>query len=33
MTIRYTAPTSLTVVNAVADEAIRAESPTVAAAT
>ena len=32
-TIRYAAPTSLTTVNAVADEAISAERPTVAAAT
>ena len=31
--IRYAAPTSLTTVNAVADDAISAESPTVAAAT
>src|SRR4051794_39020252 len=32
-TIRYTAPTSLIAVNAVADDAISAESPTIAAAT
>src|ERR1700760_3034822 len=31
--IRYTAPTSFTTVNAVADDAISAESPSVAAAT
>jgi len=31
--IRYVAPTSLTAVNAVADDAIRAESPIVAATT